>query len=141
MRGTVGSMGIASRPKIGVQRHIDAPTTVVWQILVDLEDWPRWGPSVSGATLEDGRREIEAGSTGRVQTAVGVELPFRVTEFIPGRRWAWTVAGVPATTHEVRADGEGCRVRFEAPWWATAYLTVCAVAMGRIARLAAARPT
>ena len=134
-------MGIASRPKVGVERHIDAPTAIVWQILVDLEDWPRWGPSVSAATLDDGRREIEAGSTGRVRTAVGAELPFRITEFTPGRRWAWAVAGVAATTHEVKPDGEGCRVRFEAPWWAAAYLAVCAVALGRIARLAATRPT
>ena len=133
-------MSLVSRPRVGVDRHIDAPTAVVWQILVDLDAWPRWGPSVSAATLDDGRREIEAESTGRVRTAVGAELPFRITEFTPGRRWAWAVAGVSATTHEVKPDGEGCRVRFEAPWWAAAYLPVCAVALGRIARLAAAGP-
>lgn len=133
-------MGIASRPRVGVERHIDAPTAVVWQILVDLDAWPQWGPSVSAATLDDGGRHIEAGSTGRVRTAVGAELPFRITEFTPGRRWAWAVAGVSATTHEVTPDGQGCRVRFEAPWWAAAYLPVCAVALGRIARLATADP-
>jgi uncharacterized protein YndB with AHSA1/START domain len=134
-------VGIVTRPKFGVERHIDAPAAVVWQILVDLDAWPRWGPSVSAAALDDGRREIGAESTGRVRTAVGAELPFRITEFTPGRRWAWAVAGVAATTHEVKPEGEGCRVRFDAPWWAAAYLPVCAVALGRIVRLAATRPT
>ena len=50
------------------------------------------------------------------------------------------MAGVAATTHEVKPDGEGCRVRFEAPWWAAASLAACAVALGRIDRLAATRP-
>ena len=57
---------------------------------------------------------------------------------ISGRRWAWSVAGVPATAHEVRPDGRGCRVRFEVPWWASAYLPVCAVALGRIEKMAVA---
>ncbi|MGY4709365.1 SRPBCC family protein [Mycolicibacterium sp. CBM1] len=132
--------GLPSRPRLGVQRHIDAPVDVVWQILVDLDSWPRWGPSVAAATLDGGARRIEAGSTGRVRTVVGVELPFVIDEFTAGTRWAWVVAGVPATAHEVTRDGAGCLLRFTAPWWATAYLAVCAVALGRIARLAVANP-
>jgi len=121
-----------------VDRYVDAPPEVVWDILVDLEAWPKWGPSVAGATADGG--VFSAGARGNVRTAVGVSLPFTVTDFEPGRRWAWAVAGVAATTHEVTAEGSGCRVRFGVPWWATAYLPVCAVAVGRIERLALASP-
>lgn len=129
-------MGIALQPVPAVDRHIRAPAAAVWRLLVDLDSWPRWGPSVRGATLDDGSRELSADCTGRVRTAVGISVPFTVTEFDPGRRWAWAVAGVAATTHEVTPDGEGCLVRFEVPRWAPGYLPVCAVALGRIARLA-----
>ncbi|BBZ76112.1 hypothetical protein MANY_14490 [Mycolicibacterium anyangense] len=122
-----------------IDRYIDAPAAVVWQILVDLDAWPQWGPSVASAVLDDGARRIAAGSTGRVTTALGVEMPFRITEFEPGRRWAWAVAGVAATTHTVTAEGDGCRLSFGAPWWATPYLAVCAVALARIDRLARPR--
>lgn len=115
-----------------VERVIGAPPEAVWRVLVDLDEWPRWGPSVRRAALDDGCTELTAGAQGTVWTAVGVPLRFRVTEFEPGRRWAWTVAGVPATGHEVVAVRGGTRVRFDVPWWAPAYLPVCAAALRRI---------
>lgn len=128
-------MGIGLRH---VDRHVAVPTATVWRLLVELDAWPRWGPSVRRAALDGDADELDLAVCGRVWTPVGVALPFTITEFIPGRRWAWAVAGVPATAHEVRPDGQGCRVRFEVPWWATAYLPVCAVALGRIERMALA---
>lgn len=79
---------------------------------------------------------MSAGARGTVWTVAGVRLPFTVTEFEPGRRWSWTVAGVPATGHQVSAAGHGCLARFEVPWWAVAYLPVCAAGLARIDRLA-----
>lgn len=119
-----------------VDREISAPPAVVWRLLVDVEDWPRWGPSVRRAALDDGGTHIGAGAQGTVWTAVGMPLRFAITDFEPGRRWAWTVAGVPATGHEVIATPAGCRVGFSVPWWAPAYLPVCAVALRTIDRLA-----
>jgi hypothetical protein len=101
-------------------------------VLVDTAAWPLWGPSVRRAALRGGAVELGLGTTGDVWTAVGLRMPFVITEFDPGRRWTWTVAGVPATGHQVSDAPGGCRVRFEVPWWATAYLPVCAVALGRI---------
>ena len=124
-------MGIRS-----VGRDIAAPPAVVWRLLVDLDQWPRWGPSVRRAALDDGTAELSAGAEGTVWTAVGVPLRFRVTDFDPGHRWAWQVAGVTATGHEVIETPGGCRVRFDVPWWAVAYLPVCAAALARIERLA-----
>jgi uncharacterized protein YndB with AHSA1/START domain len=118
---------------LSVSRHIDAPAAAVWKVLVDLDAWPRWGPTVSGAELDGD--ELTLGATGRVQTPVGVALPFEITEFEPGRRWAWSVAGVPATSHSVEPDGPGCRASMAAPWFAPAYLPVLAVALRRIEKL------
>lgn len=109
---------------------------VAWRLLVDVDEWPRWGPSVRRAALDDGSRLISAGAQGTVWTAVGVPMRFVITDFDPGRRWVWKVAGVTATGHAVCAAPGGCRVRFDVPWWATAYLPVCGAALGTIERLA-----
>jgi uncharacterized protein YndB with AHSA1/START domain len=129
-------MGIALLPPTAsVDRRIAAPSAAVWRLLADVEEWPRWGPSVRGAQLESGGSELTAGAQGTVRTALGVTLPFTITDFDPGRRWGWTVAGLPGTGHQVTDVPGGCRVRFEVPWWAVAYLPVCAVALARIEKL------
>ena len=128
-------MGIAL-PSPGVERRIAAEPELVWGLLTDLEKWPLWGPSVRRAELSDGGTRLAEGARGTVWTAVGVALPFQVTDFDPGRRWGWTVAGVSATGHEVTATPGGCLVRFTTPWWAAAYLPVCAAALTRIEKLA-----
>lgn len=128
-------MGVRLRPP-AVERRIPAAPEVVWTILTDLEMWPLWGPSVRRAELRGGGRELTGGAQGTVWTAVGVALPFAVTDFVPGRRWGWSVAGVASTGHEVSPVPGGCSVRFTTPWWAAAYLPVCAAALSRIERLA-----
>ena len=118
-----------------VDRVIAAAPSAAWQILVDVAAWPLWGPSVRRAQLRDGATELSLGTRGDVWTAVVVRMPLVITEFDPGSRWTWKVAGVPATGHHVTAAPGGCRVRFEVPFWAGAYLPVCAVALRRIERL------
>jgi len=113
-------------------RLIAAPPSAVWDVLVDLDAWPKWGPTVRGARLDEPHSELGLHATGTVQTSLGVSLPFEVTEFEPGRHWAWRVAGVPATRHGVEAMGDDARVSISVPWWAAPYLTVCSVAVRRI---------
>lgn len=132
-RRSVSLMGITPR---SVDREIRVAPETVWRLLIDVGQWPQWGPSVRRAALDDGASHLSAGAQGTVWTAVGVPLRFTITDFEPGRRWAWTVAGVPATGHEVIAVAGGCRVRFDVPWWAPAYLAVCAAALAKIDRLA-----
>jgi uncharacterized protein YndB with AHSA1/START domain len=122
-------------PVARVGRDIMVPPAAVWRLLTDVQEWPRWGPSVRRAALDDGGSELSAGAQGTVWTAVGLPVRFTITDFEPGRRWAWTVAGVAATGHEVIAIPGGCRVRFDVPWWAVAYLPVCAAALNRIEAL------
>lgn len=120
----------------GVDRFIAAPPEQVWRLLIDVRAWPQWGPSVRRAELADGGTLLSAGSRGTVWTVAGVRLPFAVTEFVPDRRWCWTVSGVRATGHELTEADGGCRVRFEVPWWAPGYLPVCALGLSRLAGLA-----
>lgn len=132
-------MGIALRPKaVSVDRLIAAPADQVWRLLTDVRQWPSWGPSVRRAELDNGDTRLSDGVCGTVWTAAGVRLPFRITEFTPQRRWCWTVAGVTATGHDLAPVDDGCRVRFDMPWWAVAYLPVCAVGLDRLAKLAQA---
>jgi uncharacterized protein YndB with AHSA1/START domain len=117
-----------------VSREIASPPETVWRLLTHVEQWPRWGPTVAGASVPGG--VIALGARGTVRTSVGVSLPFEITELDAGRSWAWSVAGVPATRHRVTPTAGGCVVTFEVPWWAPGYLVVCALALRRIDRMA-----
>ena len=120
--------------QLWVTADLEGPAEEAWDLLVDPAQWPRWGPSVRSATVEGGA--LAPGSTGQVTTALGVTLPFRITDFEPGTRWRWKVAGIGATDHRVTPLGAGrCRVGFGVPWPAAPYLPVCRVALGRIGRL------
>jgi hypothetical protein len=111
--------------------EIQAPASAAWELLTDTSRWPQWGPSVS--RVESADRYIGPASTGRVQTIIGVWLPFRVTEFVAGQRWGWEVVGIPATGHRVESLGpDRCRVVFEVPRLAAPYLAVCRLAAHRI---------
>ena len=120
---------------LSVSRTVAAPPDEVWRLLVEVEQWPRWGPSISEVQLDHIGDRIRAGSTGMVVPPIGVPLPFRVTDFVDGERWSWRVAGIPATSHRVEAVGAGTRVSFGVPPWAPAYLAVCALALRRLERL------
>ena len=114
--------------------EIPAPASAAWKLLTDTSRWTQWGPSIS--RVESVEQQIGPGSTGRVQTIIGVWLPFRVTEFVAGKQWGWEVAGIPATGHRVESLGpDRCRVVFEVPLLAAPYLAVCKLAAGRIRRI------
>lgn len=119
---------------------IEAPAEDAWRLLTDVRRWPEWGPTVTDARLDVERRvRLAPDSTGRVRTPLGVWLPFTVTQWHDDgarRAWSWRVGGVPATSHEVVADGFACRVRFAVPLWAPAYLPVVELALRRIRSIA-----
>lgn len=121
---------------LDVRRNVEATPEFVWELLTDTLRWPEWGPSVTA--VQCGTRYIAGGSRGRVKTALGLWLPFTVTEFIQRHFWAWRVAGIPATGHRVEALGDSrTLVTFEVPAPAAPYLIVCRAALKRIAAIAA----
>ena len=128
-------MDLALRRRMpAITRHVAAPPEAVWRVLVDLDAWPQWGPSVQRAELTE-PGALKLGSRGRVWTPFGVALPFTITEFGENRCWAWQVAGVPATKHGVEPADGGCLAWMSAPLWAPAYLPVLAIALQRINRM------
>lgn len=117
-----------------VSRLIAAPVAEVWELLVGVEHWPAWGPSVRGVELDTLR--ISAGSRGTVITRGGLRLPFEITTFEPQRCWSWRVAGLRATDHTVEHVRGGTLVGFGVPALAAPYTAVCALALRRLERLA-----
>jgi hypothetical protein len=125
---------------LAVDKLIAAPASAAWNILVDLDAWPTWGPSVSRARLNPPHTELALHATGTVHTSLGLAVPFVVDEFEPGRHWAWRVAGIPATHHRVEPVGGRVRVTIAVPWWAAPYLAVCSIALQRIDTMLTAAP-
>jgi hypothetical protein len=122
-----------------VDRIIEAPANVAWRILTDTREWPIWGPSVRA--VEAPSHLIGPGMRGRMQTPVGLWLPFEITRWEPEHAWAWRVAGVEATGHRVDPLGPSrCRVTFEIPRWAPFYRLVCDAALRRIDTRATSLP-
>lgn len=131
-----------SPPHLTLGIDVDAPADVAWDLLVRVDQWPRWGPTVRRATVDGGADRISAGATGTVWTAPGPPLPFRIEQWRPDgpvRHWSWRVAGVRATGHTVTERDGGCRVEFTAPWWAPAYAPVLWLGLRRVRSLARAR--
>ena len=115
--------------RLVVSRVVDAPADDAWELLIDTERWPEWGPSVRA--VDSSQRVIDGETSGRVKLPGGIWLPFEITSCVD-RRWTWEVARVPATGHFVEDRGEGCRVGFELSVLAGGYAPVCARALGKI---------
>ena len=118
-----------------VSATIATSAAVAWQLLTDTHAWPQWGPSVRA--VDSPMRFITAGMRGRVQTTVGLWVPFEITDWEEGACWTWRVAGVPATGHRVTpVAATSSRVAFLIPRWAPFYRPVCRAALHRLNALA-----
>ena len=123
-----------SSTRISVGKFYHAPPPVVWNLITDTTQWPRWGPTVKGIQLTE--RFIRNGSRGRVLTAIGVWLPFVVVEYEHACFWSWRVASIKATGHRIQAtESGGCYLWFEVPIIAAPYILICQLALNRIQNL------
>lgn len=132
-----------SPPPLTVGIDVAADADVAWDLLVTLDQWPLWGPSVSRACVDGGGAVIGPDATGTVWTSVGPSVGFSIDAWQgtgPVRHWSWRVAGLPATGHTVRARVGGCRVEMMAPWWAPGYAPVLWFALRRVKALAQGSP-
>jgi uncharacterized protein YndB with AHSA1/START domain len=111
--------------------EVDAPLADVWALLAEFRHWPQWGPTVRAVDAPGAA--VVPGLTGRVQTVVGVWLPFEITSVEPMRSWDWRVAGLAATGHEVTAlTPTRTRVVFTVPVLFAPYVTVLRVGLRRV---------
>ena len=120
---------------IPVATEIDLPGVEVWPFIAEFRHWPSWGPSIR--RVETDAVRVATGVTGRVQTLVGVWLPFVITHCRPEELWHWRVAGVPATRHFIASAGKShSRVEFSVTWPLAPYALVLELALRRLKTLA-----
>jgi uncharacterized membrane protein len=89
--------------------EIEAPADRVWALTVDVESWPAMTPTMSSVErLDDG--PIGIASTARVKQPAQRARVWTVTEFEPGRVFAWRsrAFGVEMTgTHRIASTPHG----------------------------------
>ena len=119
--------------RVSIGKLYPASPSIVWKLITDTTQWPRWGPTVKQVRLSE--RFIRNGSSGQVLTALGIWLPFVIVEFEQGVFWRWKVASIYATGHRIQLTDGGCRLWFEVPILAAPYILICQVALKRIQNL------
>lgn len=89
--------------------HIEATSEVVWRLLADINNWPRWNPAVSRARLDGPFApgsifRWKSGGSSLVSTIQDVERPTRVT-------WTGETFGVTGVhVWNLKAAGTGVLV-------------------------------
>ena len=120
-----------SKTHIDVGKIFFTSPHTIWDLITDTYQWPRWGPTVKA--VRNSERHICKGSEGQVLTAVGIWLPFVISDYEDESFWSWKVASVPATGHRLQpADTGGCYLWFEVPIIAMPYVLICQLALNRI---------
>ena len=121
-----------SKELISVGKMFSASPDVLWDLITDTTRWSGWGPTVKAVRTPE--RYIRKGSEGHVLTALGIWLPFVVTDYEHERFWNWKVASVRATGHRLEdVDAGGAILWFEVPVIAFPYIAICRMALTRIA--------
>lgn len=67
---------------------VKAPPEVVWELLVDAENWSGYFPPEDQVKILGGGRELALGTRYR-RVTVGFPMSLRVTEYEPFRRLSW----------------------------------------------------
>ncbi|HEX4431707.1 MAG TPA: SRPBCC family protein [Frankiaceae bacterium] len=88
---------------------IAAPVERVWDVLMDVETWPDWSPTMTAVKrLEPGM--FRPGSSARIKQPRLPESTWRVTALVPQKSFTWATRSRGVTTvarHTVAAREEG----------------------------------
>jgi uncharacterized protein YndB with AHSA1/START domain len=98
--------------KYEITVDIDAPPARVWDVMVDVEKWPEWTPSMSSVKRLDAG-ELREGSRVRIKQPKLAPTTMTVTELEPDKCFTWrmTGPGIEVTaTHTIKAKGKGSQV-------------------------------
>src|SRR3954447_23561717 len=88
--------------------EIEASATTVWDVFVDVEQWPTWTSSVTELVALDGPG-IEVGKRFQIKQPRMPKLVWEVTDVDPGTSWTWrqrSPGGTTLATHEVIPQGD-----------------------------------
>ena len=92
--------------------EVDAPIERVWEVMVDVERWSEWTPTVTSVQrLDDG--PLEVGSRARIEQPKIPPTEYEVTEVNPGRSFTWVARGpgVRTTARHVIEELPGGRTQ------------------------------
>ncbi len=91
------------------QIDIDAPVERVWDVLIDVERWPDWSPTMTSVKrLETGL--FRPGSSARIKQPRLPEAVWRVSALVPQTSFIWSTRSRGVTTvarHTVAERAEG----------------------------------
>ncbi|MEJ2885265.1 SRPBCC family protein [Actinomycetospora aeridis] len=88
---------------------IPAPVQQVWDVLIDVERWPEWTPTMRRVEILDGATLAE-GTRVRVRQPRLPVLVWTVDEVRPGEAFSWVsgpAAGRTRATHELTVLPDG----------------------------------
>lgn len=98
---------------------VKAPPEIVWQLLIDAQNWARYFPPEDQVRILTGEPQLAMG-TRYSRVTVGFPMSLQVTEFEPFRRLAWatTVDGDETGSSAyhgwvITPTAEGCHVLTE----------------------------
>lgn len=100
---------------------IEAPVHAVWNVTQDVERWPEWTPTVTSVRLVSDP-PLRLGSIALIRQPMQPESRWVVTEFAPGRRFAWETRrpGLHMVgSHDMTSENGGTRniLRIDASGW------------------------
>ena len=95
--------------KIQVSIKVDRPPEMVWPVLVDVERWSDWTPSIIEVRRMD-RSPLDVGSIVRIRQPRLKTMDWRVTEFQKGRYFVWETRSpgvLTVASHAIREQDGG----------------------------------
>jgi uncharacterized protein YndB with AHSA1/START domain len=98
--------------KYEITVDIDAPPERVWDVMVDVEKWPEWTPSMSSVKrLDPG--ELRVGSRARIKQPGLAPNTMTVTHLERDKTFTWATRApglLVTATHTVEPRGKGSQV-------------------------------
>jgi uncharacterized membrane protein len=91
--------------------HIDASPSAVWAVLMDIERWPAWTPTMRKVQrMEEGAFGV--GSRANITLNGLPAVTWRVTQFDDGRSFTWESERPPrvSASHVIEPDGGGAKL-------------------------------
>jgi uncharacterized protein YndB with AHSA1/START domain len=89
--------------------YIDAPAEQVWNVTKDVDQWPKWNPSITAAKrLDDG--PFGSGSVARIKQPLQPESEWTITEYINEDSFTWITRRtglLMVATHHIRQQDSG----------------------------------